>query len=210
MEMEQEEKITLLKNTDIIAENEQVTVGGLLVFGINPQRIFHNASISFAHFLGNTISEELIDKKNIEGSLPDQVQAALQIIKNNILTPSSILETRRDERIKYPDKVFRELIVNACVHRNYSITGSRIRIFMFHNRIEFMSPGKLPNTVTIDKLRFGVSYSINPVIVKFMENLRYIDKLGRGLPMVYQEAKKLGKDVLFEEIGEEFKVTLLT
>ncbi|WP_211941638.1 hypothetical protein [Cylindrospermopsis raciborskii] len=43
-----------------------------------------------------------------------------------------------------------------------------------------------------------------------MENLRYIDKLGRGLPMVYQEAKKLGKDVLFEEIGEEFKVTLLT
>ncbi|OSO94193.1 transcriptional regulator [Cylindrospermopsis raciborskii CENA303] len=210
MEMEQEEKITLLKNTDIIAENEQVTVGGLLVFGINPQRIFHNASISFAHFLGDTISEELIDKKNIEGSLPDQVQAALQIIKNNILTPSSILETRRDERIKYPDKVFRELIVNACVHRNYSITGSRIRIFMFHNRIEFMSPGKLPNTVTIDKLRFGVSYSINPVIVKFMENLRYIDKLGRGLPMVYQEAKKLGKDVLFEEIGEEFKVTLLT
>ncbi|EFA71604.1 hypothetical protein CRD_02703 [Raphidiopsis brookii D9] len=106
--------------------------------------------------------------------------------------------------------MFRELIVNACVHRNYSITGSRIRIFMFHNRIEFMSPGKLPNTVTIDKLRFGVSYSINPVIVKFMENLRYIDKLGRGLPMVYQEAKKLGKDVLFEEIGEEFKVTLLT
>ncbi|MCZ2202176.1 RNA-binding domain-containing protein [Cylindrospermopsis raciborskii] len=210
MEMEQEEKITLLKNTDIIAENEQVTVGGLLVFGINPQRIFHNASISFAHFLGDTISEELIDKKNIEGSLPDQVQAALQIIKNNILTPSSILETRRDERIKYPDKVFRELIVNACVHRNYSITGSRIRIFMFHNRIEFMSPGKLPNTVTIDKLRFGVSYSINPVIVKFMENLRYIDKLGRGLPMVYQEAKKIGKDVLFEEIGEEFKVTLLT
>jgi len=210
MEMEQEEKITLLKNTDIIAENEQVTVGGLLVFGINPQRIFHNASISFAHFLGDTISEELIDKKNIEGSLPDQVQAALQIIKNNILTPSSILGTRRDERIKYPDKVFRELIVNACVHRNYSITGSRIRIFMFDNRIEFMSPGKLPNTVTIDKLRFGVSYSINPVIVKFMENLRYIDKLGRGLPMVYQEAKKLGKDVLFEEIGEEFKVTLLT
>jgi ATP-dependent DNA helicase RecG len=66
----------------------------------------------------------------------------------------------------------------------------------------------LPNTVTIDKLKAGVSYAVNPVIVKFMENMRYIDKLGRGLPMVYQEAKKIDKEVVFEEIGEEFKVRL--
>jgi ATP-dependent DNA helicase RecG len=52
------------------------------------------------------------------------------------------------------------------------------------------------------------SYSINPIIVKFMENLRYIDKLGRGLPMVCKIAKDNAKTVQFEEIGEEFKVTL--
>ena len=79
---------------------------------------------------------------------------------------------------------------------------------MFEDRIEVISPGKLPNTVTVEKLKAGVSYAVNPVIVKFMENLRYIDKLGRGLPLVYQAAQKLGKEVLFEEIGEEFKVTL--
>ena len=71
-----------------------------------------------------------------------------------------------------------------------------------------ISPGKLPNTVTVKKLKAGVSYAVNPVIVKFMENLRYIDKLGRGLPLVCQAAQKRGKEVLFEEIGEEFKVTL--
>ena len=54
---------------------------------------------------------------------------------------------------------------------------------MFEDRIEVISPGKLPNTVTVEKLRAGVSYAVNPVIVKFMENLRYIDKLGRGLPL---------------------------
>ena len=55
--------------------------------------------------------------------------------------------------------------------------------------IDDISLLRLPNTVTIEKLSYGVSYAINPVIVKFMENLRYIDKLGRGLPMVYKIAK---------------------
>ena len=79
---------------------------------------------------------------------------------------------------------------------------------MFDDRIEFISPGRLPNTITIEKLKSGVSYASNPVVVKFMENLRYIDKLGRGLPMVYMSAVKNNKQVIFEEIGEEFKVTL--
>ncbi len=79
---------------------------------------------------------------------------------------------------------------------------------MFEDRIAVISPGKLPNTVTVEKLKAGVSYAVNPVIVKFMENLRYIDKLGRRLPLVYQATQKRGKEVLFEEIGEEFKVTL--
>ena len=79
---------------------------------------------------------------------------------------------------------------------------------MFDDRIEFYSPGRLPNTVTIEKLRAGVSYSINPVIVKFMENLRYIDKLGRGIPMVCKEAEKNSKYIDFFELGEEFKVVL--
>jgi ATP-dependent DNA helicase RecG len=105
-------------------------------------------------------------------------------------------------------KVFRELIVNACLHRNYAIIGSRIRLFMFTDRIEFISPGRLPNTVTIDKLKAGVSYASNPILVKFMENLRYIDRLGRGLPMVYQEIRKLGQEVIFKEVGEEFRVVV--
>ena len=79
---------------------------------------------------------------------------------------------------------------------------------MFEDRLEVISPGRLPNTVSIEKLKAGVSYAVNPVIVKFMENMNYIDKLGRGLPMVCQEAAKLQKQVIFEELGEEFRVTL--
>ena len=112
------------------------------------------------------------------------------------------------EKDSYPDKVFRELLVNAAVHRNYSIVGSQIRVFMFSDRIEFISPGRLPNTVSIEKLAVGTSFSRNPLLVRIMENLSYMDKLGRGLPMVCQEAEKLGCSVLFQDSGEEFRVTL--
>ena len=199
----------ILINTEILDDEGLTTIAGLLVFGLNPQRYLTDACISFAHFSGTTISDELIDKQVVNGTLDFQIDTALAVIKNNLKQSSTIQGAKRlDTEFQYPDKVFRELLVNACVHRNYAISGSRIRIFMFDDRIEFISPGRLPNTITIEKLKSGVSYASNPVIVKFMENLRYIDKLGRGLPMVYMAAVKNNKYVIFEEIGEEFKVTL--
>jgi ATP-dependent DNA helicase RecG len=203
------DRIALLKNTDILDEEGKVTVAGLLVFSIDPQRYLFNAGISFAHFNGDDITAELIDKQNIDNTIDYQVDTTLSIIKNNLLQPSTISGTKRiDTRFIYSDNVFRELLVNACVHRNYAISGSRTRVFLFTDRIEFISPGRLPNTVTIEKLKAGVSYAINPVIVKFMENLRYIDKLGRGIPMVCKEVEKNNKQVTFKEWGDEFRVAL--
>lgn len=98
--------------------------------------------------------------------------------------------------------------MNACVHRNYSIAGSKIRLFLFDDRLECHSPGRLPNTITLDKLRVGVSYASNPVIVKFMDNLRYIDRLGRGFPLLYREAKRLGGELQVDEIGDVLRVVL--
>jgi ATP-dependent DNA helicase RecG len=204
----EEEKIRLLTASDILGVNGRPTVGGNLVFGINPGKNMPQSGIAFAHFAGNEIGAELLDKKSFEGSLPRQVDNALSAIKANMLIPSTIQGTKRIEQEHYPDKVFRELLVNAVVHRNYSIIGSQSRVFMFDDRIEFRSPGRLPNTVSIEKLAVGTSFSRNPLIVRLMENLNYMDKLGRGLPMVCQEAKRLKTEVEFKESGEEFQVIL--
>lgn len=210
IDFEQEgEQERILVNTDILDAAGRATVGGLLMFGINPQRHLPNASISFAHFAGHELDDELLDKQVIGGTLDIQVDTALAIIKNHIRQPSRIEGSRTvDQIFQYPEKVFRELLVNACVHRDYAIHGSRIRVFMFDDRLEFISPGRLPNTVSVEKIKLGVSYGRNPVIVKFMENLRYIDKLGRGLPMVYRTATQAKKPVDFIELGEEFRVIL--
>lgn len=199
----------LLINTDILAPNGETTVAGMLLFGSNPSRHLPQTGIMFAHFHGAAIGEELIDRQEIVGTLPLQIDTALAVLKNNLMRPSRISGAKRtDEASLPPDKVFRELLVNAAVHRNYALHGSRIRVFMFADRIECISPGRLPNTVTVEKLRSGVSYATNPVLLKFMDNLRYVDRLGRGFPMIYNEIEKIGGSVEIKEIGEELRVIL--
>lgn len=202
----------ILINADILKEVSgalECTVGGLIIFGKKTERYLPQSGISFAHFAGDDITGDLIDKKQISGNLPEVADQALTILKNNIKTPSTIIGALREEKEAYPDIVLREAIVNALVHRNYSIIGSKIRILMFTDRIEFHSPGKLPNTVTIEKMKVGVSYARNPFLVKYMENLRYIDQLGRGIPMIIKTMKNLqAKEPKLEEIGEEFVLTI--
>ncbi len=185
------------------------TVGGLLVFGKNPENRLPQNGISFAHFKGTEITDELIDKKVLVGRIQDIAEQAMVVLKNNVKSPSVINGIKREEKDEYPVLVLREAIVNSIVHRNYSISGSKIRIFMFDDRIEFHSPGRLPNTVTIDKMKIGISYVRNPFLVKYMENLRYIDQLGRGIPMVLKTMKEAGaKQPLLQESGEEFILTI--
>lgn len=207
-EESEQERVRLLKNTDVLTEEGTCTIAGLLLFGIHPQRRLFNCSISVAMFAGIEISEEMADLKNIEGTLPMQVDTASALIQSLLPVANSLVGNKRVDSPEYSATLFRELLVNAVVHRNYALEGSRIRIFLFTDRIEIRSPGRLPNTVTTEKIRAGVSYAVNPVIMKFMENLRYIDKLGRGIPMVCSEVARLNRTVTFEEIGEEFVVTL--
>jgi len=202
----------ILTNADMMTEsnNERLcTVGGLLVFGKSPEKRLPQSGVSFAHFRGIEITDELIDKKVITGRIQDTAEQLLVVLKNNMKAYSVINGLKREEKEEYPILVFREAIVNSLVHRNYSITGSQIRIFMFDDRVEFHSPGRLPNTVTVEKMKVGVSYARNPFLVKYMENLRYIDQLGRGIPMIIKAMKEVGaKEPQLQELGEEFILTI--
>lgn len=80
---------------------------------------------------------------------------------------------------------------------------------MFDDRIEFHNLGKLPNTVTVEKMKIGVSYARNPFLVKYMGNMRYIDQLGRCIPMNIKAMKDIGaKEPDLKEVGEEFILTI--
>lgn len=202
------ERERLLRASDVLGPQGHPTVGGLLMFGVSPERVLPQAGIQFAHFPGAELAGDLADKKFFGGSLPRQVDNTLAALKANLPVSSTLTGARRVDGPAYPDRVFRELLVNAVVHRNYSLTGAQIRVLLFRDRCEFSSPGRLPNTVQIEKLAVGTSFARNPLLVRFMENLGYVDRLGRGLPMVVREAAKLGHTVRFEELGESFRVIL--
>lgn len=119
----------ILINADILKEIDgkaMCSVGGLLIFGKSVENVMSQNGISFAHFRGDEITDELIDKKIICGRLQDIAEQTLVALKNNMKNPSIIKELKRKEEEEYPILVLREAIINALVHRNYSILGSKI------------------------------------------------------------------------------------
>ncbi len=73
-------------------------------------------------------------------------------------------------------------MTNALIHRDYSLQDGQIQVLIFSDRLEIRSPGKLPNTLTIDMIKNGASYTRNPVLMKFAENYGYVEHLGMGIP----------------------------
>jgi len=207
-DLEEKEQISILLNSDIITSSENrlnSTIGGLLIFGKNPQRRLPQSSIIFAIFNGDDITAELLDKKEISGTLPDLIDHSANLVELYIPRPSVINGLKREEMINIPKKVIRESLVNAVCHRDYSIANQKITVYKFSDRFEITSPGNLPNTLTVEKIRHGNSAPRNLFLLKYLDNYRYIDGLGRGIPMMIKE---MGERAVFEEIGDRFRVTL--
>lgn len=208
--LESEEKKKILINSDILVPFEDsivVSVGGLLLFGQTPQRRIPHSSIKVAVFKGKTITDDLIDKKEIKGTLPELIDNTSALIDLFLPRPSMIKGLKREEKIKIPAKVIREALVNAVCHRDYSIINRHITVHMFNDRVEITSPGKIANTLTLEKIKIGNSAIRNHFLLKYLDNMRYIDGIGRGIPMMIKEMKE---KVRFEEVGELFRVTMFT
>ena len=206
--LDSDERLNLLLNADLLSLHEGVpvcTIGGLLMFGRQPQRRLPQSAIQFAAFDGLDITDPLLDKKELTGALPDLIENAAALIRLLVPKPSTLDGLRREEQERIPPTALREALVNAVCHRDYSITHRRIQIFLFRDRLEVQSPGRLPNTLNLQKIRYGNSAPRNLLLLKYLDNMRYIDGLGRGIPLMI---KALGERVSFAETGEVFSVTI--
>ena len=89
---------------------------------------------------------------------------------------------RRRERWDYPFESIREAVVNAIAHRDYTITVTDIELSIYEDRLEIVSPGRLPNTVTVDKMRTGYRATRNELIKEILRDYAYIEATGLGVP----------------------------
>jgi ATP-dependent DNA helicase RecG len=155
-----------------------------------------------------------IDRRDLHGPLYQLVDDAEQFIYRHMKVGRRIEGFAGVEYREYPQAAVRETIVNAVVHRDYSRRGQSIRIFMFDDRIEVYSPGTLPPGVSLEKMRRLEPQSVqrNPIIVGVLRDLgsRYIERLGTGIRRMAQAMTEHGLPrPHFEEVGSEFRVTLL-
>lgn len=186
----------LLQNMDFgtsSAGHVAATVDGLLIFGRNPARFLPQSGIRAVCYPGTepdyaTRADEdirgpLVPLGGSDGSIYELgvVDRGWDFVRRNT-SPTSWLEgARRIDRWEYPEDAIREVLVNALVHRDYSIAGTDITLFIFSDRIEVRSPGRLPNTVTVDGMKSGMRYARNQILVNVMRDYGYVEARGMGI-----------------------------
>ena len=169
------------------------TIDGMLLFGRTPTRFLPQSGIRAISFPGNSADYAAREDTNLRGPLlpllsadgsvveSGLVEQALDFVRRNTVPEASIVDGRRVDHPAYPETVLREAIVNALVHRDYSIIGTDIMLSIYSDRLEVQSPGRLPNTVSLDGIKIGMRYARNQNLVNVMRDYRYVDFRGMGV-----------------------------
>jgi ATP-dependent DNA helicase RecG len=111
------------------------------------------------------------------------IEQAIDFVGRNIGSTSWIDDGgQREQEWDYPLEAIREAIVNAIAHRDYTITVTDIELSIYSDRLEIVSPGRLPNTVTVEKMRAGYRASRNELVKEILRDYRYIEATGLGVP----------------------------
>ena len=202
-----------------ITKNGYLTLSSVLLFGIYPQAYFPQLSIIATKIYGKKVGElgddgeRFIDNKRIEGSIPEMIDGALNFVRNNMKTRTIINPQtgKRIDKSEYPMTAIREVILNALVHRDYSIhtEGMPIQLIMYSDRVEVKNPGGLYGRLRIDQLGKTQPDTRNPVLAVAMETMHITENRYSGIPTIRLEMKNAGLPApKFEVIRGNFTVTL--
>ena len=183
------------------------TVAGVLLFARAPQQFVRSAEIICVRYAGAEMSDEFV-RQDISGTLVEQIRQAEAFVFGNMRREMKINGLAREDSTEYPLAVVREAIVNAVCHRDYSIRGEGVRVFLFSDRLEVYSPGRLPGHVTLNNLK-DERYSRNEAVVAILSDMGYIERLGYGIDRMISTMTEHGLAApIFEETAAGFKVTL--
>ncbi len=178
----------LLQNMNLATDNGMLNLAGVLLFTEKPEWIKPEFIVKAIRYPGNDIhSTTYLDTEDFTGPLKKIYTDALAFIMRNLKKVQAAQDVNAIGKPEIPRIVFEELLVNALVHRDYLVSAA-IRIFIFDNRIEIISPGSLPNNLTIEKIRTGNSNIRNPILASFIaKNILPYRGLGSGIRRVLEE-----------------------
>jgi len=186
-EVDEENKQGLVReliNLSIMVEvDEKIfpSIGGILSFGKNPQKYFPSYNIVCGAYKGDDFLSDTIRENDLTGTLDELIEDAIAFLKLTLPQRQELERgvVRRNDYL-YPIGAIREGIVNAVCHRDYTITGTAIRVFLFDDRLEIRSPGSLPNTLTLGNMLFR-QFTRNQMIASFLTGYGYMERRGKGM-----------------------------
>ncbi|NJO56600.1 MAG: transcriptional regulator [Rhodospirillales bacterium] len=205
-------KLRLLRDDD--GGEERVSVAGVLLCTQEPHHWLPGAFIQAVYYNGSRPNSNVqLDAQDIQGPLQLQVRRALIFVERNMKVAAR-KDPAREDLPQYSLQAVFEAIVNAVAHRDYSIHGSKIRLFMFSDRLELYSPGSLPNTLTVDSLPLRQS-TRNELVTSLLARSpvddprgrlgrRYLmEKRGEGVPIILDESRRLsGKEPVYRVLDD--------
>ena len=199
----------LLANWGLLAEDaDSLTVAGTLLLGGAPQRFLPHAYISALRIPGTEIATPPMDQKRIDGRAFDMLVGAERFLEFHLLRRHRIRGLEPEVVPELPLSALREVLVNAVVHRDYTVAGP-IRILVFEDRVEVRSPGGLPNSVRLSQLPAGVHVLRNPTLYNLLLKRGLVTDAGSGIPRLIQLVREhTGRAPTLRLASDEFVVTL--
>ena len=194
------------------------TLAGLMTFSKYPQTYFPQLCITAVALPGTemgetgTDGERFIDNKRITGAIPNMLEEAVEFVRTNSRTKTIIDDNgKRVDKNEYPIKAVREAILNALVHRDYSIytENTPIRIEMYRDRMEVTNSGGLYGKISIDALGKVHPETRNAALANMLELLNITENRYSGIPTMRREFLNAGLPAPnFSVIHGEFKVVM--
>ena len=197
------------------------SVAGALMCAACPEKHIPNSFIQAVCYRSRIRDANYqIDAKNFNQSLDRQIIEAFKFVERyNAI--SAIKEIARKEQMQYSRRAIFEALVNAVIHRDYSKSGSKIRLFIYLDRLELYSPGALANTLTVENLEEN-QVTRNELLSRLLSELTieedmadsvgrkyFLERRGEGVGIILRESEQLsGKKPVYEMLSEELKLTI--
>ena len=201
-----------------IAIEGKPTLAGLMTFSKYPQAYFPQFCVTAVSLPGTELGavgedgERFIDNKRITGAIPDMLEEAVEFVRRNSRTKTIINDNgQRVDKPEYPVKAVREAILNALVHRDYSIHTENVpvRIEMYRDRMEIINSGGLYGKITIDALGKVRPETRNAALANILELLNVTENRYSGIPTMRSEFASAGLPApIFSVVHGEFKVVM--
>jgi predicted HTH transcriptional regulator len=195
----------LLNNLNIMKEG-RLTLGGLLFFAKNPQKYRPAFCVKAVSFVGNSISGNTYrSSQDIEGTIPQLFEETLRFFTTNLLYVQAGQNFNSVGQLEISLIALEELLQNALIHRDYS-KNAPVRVMIFDDRIEIISPGALPNSLSVENIKLGNAVVRNNLLVSYGSKWMIYRGFGSGITRSLELQPNI--ELINDADGEQFKVII--